>query len=79
MWPRGREVRMVMELLHKLATNLGLAVDHLWPVLIYQAQVHGWVLFFTGVILAVPTVVLGACRTGKAKRSTQVRTLFLFI
>ncbi len=49
---------MAMELLDKLATNLGLAVDHLWPVLIYQAQIGGWVRLGIGAFLAPVTVVL---------------------
>ncbi len=49
---------MAMELLDKLATNLGLAVDHLWPVLIYQAQVHGCVLLVVGALFLLATAVL---------------------
>ncbi len=59
---------MAMELLDKLATNLGLAVDHLWPVLIYQAQLCGQVLLGVGALFLPATVVLWCMSYRESKK-----------
>ncbi len=59
---------MAMELLEKLATNLGLAVDHLWPVLIYQAQMYGQVLLGVGALFLPATVVLWSMSYRESKK-----------